>query len=126
MRWIFSVLHNILDLMGKGEYLGEFEQIVLLAVARQQGRGYGMTLRREIESRAGRNVSIAPVYAALRRLELKGHVRSYAGAPTPIRGGRATRHFEILPAGVRALKESRVMLDRMWKGLQFRPQQKTT
>jgi len=105
--------------MSKGDFLGEFEHVVLLAVARQSPDGYGMTLRREIEQRAGRPVSIGPVYATLRRLENKGYVRSCTGDPTPVRGGRATRTFQINPSGVRALQETRGMLDRMWKGIRF-------
>jgi DNA-binding PadR family transcriptional regulator len=109
--------------MGKGEYLGEFEQVVLLAVARLAGHGYGMTIRREIQARTGRRVTLGPVYATLHRLELKGYVHSRAGAPTAVRGGRAARHFEIMPAGVAALKESKGMLEVMWEGLRFLPQQ---
>jgi DNA-binding PadR family transcriptional regulator len=107
--------------MARGELLGEFEQIVLLAVARQRGDGYGMTIRREIEVRTGRVVSIGPVYETLRRLELKGYIRSRPGIPTPIRGGRATRHFAILPPGIHALEESRRMLESMWEGVRFKP-----
>ncbi len=107
--------------MAKGRFLGEFEQLVLLAVARLGPESYGMTIRREIQRCSGRSVSLAPVYATLSRLEAKGLVRSRTGEPTPVRGGRAPRHFELQPAGVRALQESRGMLDRMWDGLQFEP-----
>lgn len=105
--------------MGKGEFLGEFEQVVLLAVAQLAGQGYGMTIRREIEQRTGRAVSIGPVYQTLQRLEKKGCVVSRTGEPTRVRGGRATRHFLIQPAGIRALKRSRALLDNMWEGLGF-------
>ena len=60
--------------MSKEPYLGEFEQVVLLAVARLEGEGYGVTIRREIERRTGRSASIGAVYATLDRLEAKGHV----------------------------------------------------
>lgn len=107
--------------MGKGRFLGEFEQIVLLAVARLEGEGYGMTLRREIERAAGRKVTIGPVYSTLIRLQEKGYVESRMGEATPVRGGRATRHYRILPAGMEALRRSRLMLNRMWKGVPFDP-----
>ena len=112
--------------MGKGEFLGEFEQVVLLAVACLEGDGYGMTIRREIEERTGRRVSIGPVYSTLRRLEAKGHLISRLGEATPVRGGRATRYFQIESAGIRSLQESRAMLDQMWQGVWFQPQREGT
>lgn len=103
--------------MGKGSYLGEFEQLVLLAVARLGAEGYGVTIRREIERRTGREVTIGAVYATLSRLEEKGLVSSFEGEPEPRRGGRARRHFRLDPAGVEALRDARGMIERMWKGL---------
>jgi PadR family transcriptional regulator len=103
--------------MGKGEFLGEFEQVVLLAVVRLDGAGYGMSIRREIERRAGRDVAVGSVYATLARLEEKDLVASEAGETTPRRGGRARRHFRILPAGVEALEATRGMMARMWEGV---------
>jgi len=105
--------------MGKGAFLGEFEQIVLLSVARLGDQGYGVTVRREIERRTGRDVTIGAVYATLSRLEEKKFASSYEGEAEPRRGGRARRHFRIEPAGVRALRGSRGMLDAMWDGLDF-------
>lgn len=107
--------------MGKGEFLGEFEQIVLLAVAGLDGEGYGVSVRQEIERRTGRDVTVGSVYATLARLEAKGFIASWEGAPTPRRGGRARRHFRIRPEGVRALRTSRGMLDRMWDAVDFEP-----
>ena len=89
--------------MAKGEYLGEFEQIVLVALLHLGKNAYGMTVRREIEQRTGRQVSIGAVYATLERLEAKGYVGSKAGDPTPERGGRAKRFFHIETDGQRAL-----------------------
>lgn len=103
--------------MGKGSILGEFEQVVLLAVAQLEGEGYGVTIRREIEERAGRDVSVGAVYATLSRLEEKGMLSSWEGDPEPRRGGRARRHYRLEPAGARALRAARGMLDRMWEGV---------
>jgi len=103
--------------MGKGEFLGEFEQVVLLAVARLSGQGYGMSIRREIERRTRREVTVGSVYATLARLEEKGLLASEEGASTPRRGGRARRHFRIRPAGVQALEATRGMMERMWDGV---------
>ena len=101
--------------------LGEFEQLVLLAVARLGEDGYGMTIRREIEERTGRSLSIGAVYTTLDRLERKGYVRSRVGEPTAERGGRARRHFQLREAGARALRDARDVLTSMWQDLQLGP-----
>ena len=103
--------------MTKRKFLGEFEQLVLLAVVRLKGEGYGLAIRREIEASTGRAVSIGAIYATLERLETKGHLSSRAGASTPERGGRARRHFGLSPQGKDALRRSREMLDTMWEGV---------
>lgn len=107
--------------MSKGDHLGEFEQLVLLAVARLDGDGYGVTIRRELVRRAGRGASVAAVYATLDRLASKGLVSTRLGASTPERGGRAKRHYRLEPAGARALRASRTELERMWEGLDLGP-----
>ncbi len=104
--------------MAKGEYLGEFEQIVLLALVRLAENAYGMTIRGEIEKRTRREVSIGAVYATLERLEAKGYASSWLADPTAERGGRAKRFFRLEPAGAEAIRKSREMLTRMWEGLE--------
>lgn len=84
--------------------LGEFEQLVLLALLRLGADAYGASVRHEIELRSGRRVSISAVYTTLDRLEHKGFVRSWIGDPTPQRGGRRRRHFDLSASGARALK----------------------
>jgi DNA-binding PadR family transcriptional regulator len=103
--------------MGRPDGLGEFEQSVLLAIAHLKDDAYGVTIRREIERRTGRNVVIGAVYTALDRLERKGHVRSRRSEPTPERGGRSKRHVALTAAGVDALERSRELFLNMWKGL---------
>lgn len=103
--------------MGKGSFLGEFEQVVLLAVALLGDDGYGVTIRQEIEKRARREVTIGAVYATLSRLEEKGLAASWEGEAEARRGGRARRHYRIEPAGARALEATRGMMDRMWDGV---------
>ncbi len=107
--------------MSERDSLGEFEHLVLLAVARLQPEGYGTTLRREIEARTGRSVSVGALYATLDRLERKGWVSAEAGEPTPERGGRAKRHYQLAAAGSRVLAESRARLEAMWEGVDARP-----
>jgi len=103
--------------MGKGEYLGEFEQIVLLAVLRLGKNAYGVTILEEIEQRTGRWVMIGAVYATLDRLETKRYISSRVGSPTPERGGRAKRFFRVTAQGSAALERSREILQNMWAGL---------
>ena len=108
--------------MAKGQFLGEFEQVVLLAVARLEGQGYGVTVRREIEERTGRSVAIGAVYATLDRLVTKGYLSHRTGEPTTERGGRAKRFYAIEPAGVDALRETWAMLSELWDGVPFKPE----
>jgi DNA-binding PadR family transcriptional regulator len=103
--------------MPKGAYLGEFEQHVLAALLRLRGNAYGVTIRREIMERTGRDVAVGAIYATLDRLEAKGYVSSRLGEATPERGGRAKRYFEIEAPGERALNEAWRMMDAMSEGL---------
>jgi DNA-binding PadR family transcriptional regulator len=99
--------------------LGEFEHAVLLAIVYLDDDAYGVTVRREIERRTGRNVAIGALYTAVDRLERKGYVTSAMSDPTPRRGGRAKRHFRITAAGNGALKQSREFLEQMWTGVRL-------
>ena len=103
--------------MKRGELLGSLEHIILLALMRLDGNAYGMIVRREIEERTGRNLSIGAVYATLERLEAKGYVSSFTGEPTPERGGRAKRLFRVEAAGKRALQISNQTIRSMTAGL---------
>jgi DNA-binding PadR family transcriptional regulator len=98
--------------------LGEFEQLVLLALMRQGSDGYGVSIAGDISERAGREVSIGAVYKALDRLETKGLVASRIGEPTPERGGRRKKHFRLSTAGQRALRHSLAALRSMTDGLE--------
>ena len=97
--------------------LGEFEQLVLLAIAHLRGEAYGVPIVEEIERRTGRRVARAAVYVALRRLEDKGFVSSRMGEPVPERGGKGRRYVALEPAGVEALRAARRASERMWRGL---------
>lgn len=102
--------------MRKG--LGEFEHLLLLAVLRLGDDAYGVTMRREIEKRTGRPVSLGAIYPTMDRLETRGLVRSYMGAPTGERGGRSRRFFRLEPAGEQALETQRRRLRSMWEGFE--------
>jgi len=101
--------------------LGEFEQLVLLAILQLDGEVYGVPVVDEIERRTGRSVSRSAVYVTLRRLESKGLVSSWMSDPTPERGGKPRRCVNVEPEGVRALRESRAALSSMWEGLDLTP-----
>ena len=98
--------------------LGEFEQLVLIAVLRLGRGAYGASVTLELEAHTGREVSVAAVHTTLDRLEQKGFAKSRLGEPTPQRGGKRKRHYEVTPAGVRALRHSVQALRRMTKGLE--------
>jgi DNA-binding PadR family transcriptional regulator len=99
-------------------YLGEFEQVVLLAILRVKDEAYAIPIREEIEARTGRSVARGALYTALERLETKRCLTSRMGEPLAERGGRARRYFSVTPAGVSALRASRAALLNLWKGLE--------
>jgi PadR family transcriptional regulator, regulatory protein PadR len=102
--------------------LGDFEQLVLLAVLHLESdaEAYGVTIRREIHARAERDVSISAVYTTLDRLESKGLLKSWIGDPTPQRGGRRRKFYSLRPAGVAALRQAYRAFTGMTHGLQAR------
>ena len=91
----------------KGERLGEFEEIVLLAAYGLGQQAYGVTIQQRLERSIGRGATIGAVYAALDRLERKGHLKSRVGGATHERGGRRKRFFALTRPGVRALETMR-------------------
>ena len=99
------------------DYLGEFEHIVLLAVLRLGEQAYGVTVRREIAERTGRDASIGAIYATLDRLQRKGYVTSRFADPTPERGGRSKRYFRVTAEGASAIQRTRQALSAMAEGL---------
>ncbi len=98
-------------------YLGEFEQLVLLALLRLREEAYGVAVCREIEKCAGREVTFGAVYKTLLRMEEKGLVAARVGEPTAERGGRRKKFYRLLPAGERALVRSLGALRGMAAGL---------
>ena len=117
--WACVTMHLCyIVVMGDTKYLGEFEQMVLLAILHLGDAAYGLSIRRELERRTGRQVTHGAAYITLDRLEKKGLLSSALGDPTPGRGGRAKRYFQVTPVGVAALRESRKALQSLWGGLE--------
>ena len=106
--------------MTRRAYLGDLEEIVLLAVARCEPRAYGMRIREEIEAQTQRSVAIGAVYASLERLEDKGYIGPAAPPPEADRDPRARRFFTVTAAGARAAQDTAAVRDRLWHGLRLR------
>lgn len=106
--------------MPKGTHLGDLEELVLLAVRRLGEEADGGGVRRELEERAGRSVSVSTIYVTLMRLEEKGYARSWKGEPTATRGGKARRLYDLTPEGLDALEHVRDVRARMWQGVDAR------
>ena len=98
----------------KGTYLGEFEEVVLLAVALRYGEAYGAAIVGELEKQLSRPVNLGAVHSALNRLAEKGLVTSQLGGVTAERGGRRKRLYAVTAAGSRALREIRQIRNQMW------------
>ena len=98
--------------------LGEFEQIVMLALLRLGSDAYGATVCAEIEKRSGRGVSMSAVHTTLERLEQKGLLKSRLGEPTPQRGGKRKRHYEMAALGLKALQASYRSIRSMADGIE--------
>ncbi len=100
------------------DYLGEFEQMVLLSIMRLDDAAYGLAIKDELEAVAGRSPSSGGLYTTLDRLETKGLVESYAGEVTRERGGRPRRYVRLTPDGRALLARSKQTLMALWDGLE--------
>jgi PadR family transcriptional regulator, regulatory protein PadR len=105
--------------MGTPLMLGEFEQVVLLAILRLRNDAYGVTIRREIAARTDRDPSPGALYTTLDRLEEKGLVASQLGDPTPQRGGRAKRYFKVTKRGSEAVARAQQSYRSLLEGLKL-------
>lgn len=97
--------------------LGEFEQVVLLAILRLRDEAYGVSIRKEITVRTDREPSPGALYTTLDRLEERGLVTAQLGDPTPQRGGRAKRFFKVSPEGVEAVARVQRGYQRLLEGV---------
>jgi DNA-binding PadR family transcriptional regulator len=104
--------------MNKTTYLGELEQMILLAILRLADDAYGMSIRTELATQIGREVNRSAAYITLGRLTQKGYLTTRMGDPTPERGGRAKRYYSLTPAGKEALRESGRAFMSLWAGLE--------
>ena len=100
------------------DYLGEFEQMVLLSIMRLGDKAYGLAIRDELSSVAGRVPSSGSLYTTIDRMERKGLLESHAGEATQERGGRPRRYLRLTIAGQSMLARSRHRLMALWDGLE--------
>jgi PadR family transcriptional regulator, regulatory protein PadR len=101
----------------KGTYLGEFEELVLLAVGILYDEAYGISVKIEIEKQTGRSINISAVHTALHRLEEKEFVKSRFGEAMEVRGGKRKRLFTLTKLGIQTLKVSQELRAQMWSSL---------
>src|SRR6185369_17930479 len=111
--------------MAKADSLGQFEQLVLSAILALGDKAYGVTIHEKVEEISAKSISLGAVYVTLDRLEDKGFIISWLSDPTPERGGRSKRHYQLQALGERALQEAIASAQRMvavveelWGGLQ--------
>ena len=97
--------------------LGEFEEVVMLTVAILHDNAYGVSVKKEIETRLSRNVSVGALQTALMRLEDKGYLRSHDGEATVERAGRPRKYFAVTALGKKALEYSKSTRDKLWSAI---------
>lgn len=105
--------------MSKARNLGEFEQVVLLAILRLKEHAYGVSIRVEISECTGRDTASGALYTTLDRLEEKGFVISRIGEPTSERGGRAKRFYNVTASGAAAIARAQRAYRSLLDGLEI-------
>lgn len=103
----------------KEKFLGEFEQMVLLAILKLQDSAYGVAIRELLINTIARDVSVGALYTTLERLEKKGLLTSSYGEAIAERGGRAKKFYVVSGQGKQALNRSKQALDTLWHGVQL-------
>jgi DNA-binding PadR family transcriptional regulator len=97
--------------------LGEFEEIVMLTVGVLYKNAYGVSIKKEIESRLSRKVSVGALQSALKRLEDKGYLKSFEGESTEERAGRPKKYFQITAFGKKAMEYTKNTRDELWSAI---------
>lgn len=95
-------------------YLGEFEELVLLTVAMLGDDAYGVSIKEAIEARANRKITIGSLHSTITRLEEKGFITSYLGGATASRGGRKKRFFQLTGDAKQVLEHIKSLRDELW------------
>ena len=101
----------------KKYHLGEFEEIVILTIGVLYNEAYGVSIKKEIETRLSRGVSMGALHTALVRLEDKGYIKSSDGESTEERAGRPKKYFQITALGKKAMEHSRETREGLWRSI---------
>jgi PadR family transcriptional regulator, regulatory protein PadR len=113
---IIPTIRVYFDVMKK-YHLGEFEELVMLAIGISGNKAYSVSIKDELESRLSRTVSMGALHTALKRMEDKGFLRSFPGESTEERAGRPKRYFEITAMGKKAVQYTKDTRDALWKAI---------
>jgi PadR family transcriptional regulator, regulatory protein PadR len=97
--------------------LGEFEEIVILTIGILNNHAYSVSIKEEIENRLNRSVSFGALHTALKRMEEKGYLKSFAGEATEERAGRPRQYFEITAMGKKAMQHTKETREQLWKAI---------
>ena len=97
--------------------LGEFEEVVMLTVGILYNEAYGVSIKKDIEERLSRKVSVGALQTALKRLEDKGYLRSHEGEATQERAGRPKLYFQITALGKKAMEHTKSTRDELWSAI---------
>ena len=103
----------------KGESLGEFQELVLLAIASLANEAYGVSIQQQIRLVAGRKISRGALHSALLRLEKKGYLSSHFGGSTKERGGRRKRYYQLTKTGQAAVAEAKSIREKFWNQIEL-------
>ena len=103
--------------MSENSLVSEIEHLVLVAVLRLEKNAYAVRIGEEIRSRGGIDLSRGTIYITLSRLERKGFLQSWFADSTPERGGKSKRYFKLRAPALRALKQTRRVYQKMWRGV---------
>lgn len=116
MAQLLLHLGNYYSVMKKYQ-LGEFEEVVMLTVGILYKDAYGVSIKKEIETRLKRSVSVGALQTALKRLEDKGYLKSYEGEATEERAGRPKKYFQITALGKKAMEYTKSTRDELWSSI---------
>ena len=94
--------------------LGEFEELVLLAVCILDDNAYGITVKKEVEKHTRRTTLLGAVHITLYRLQDKGLLKSELGGASEERGQRRKRLFRATKKGMELLRSSQEVRQKMW------------
>ena len=101
----------------KGTNIGEFEELVLLAVGLLYDDAYGLAIVEELKGQTGRKVTLSTVHKVLIRLEGKALLKSHIGGATQERGGRSKKLYQLTFLGKNVVNEVKELRNHMWNSI---------